>query len=201
MMRKCRYCKAEIPKVKDCTTPYQRAGYCHAEHMARYGLEKARAQMRRKEEREAKAKRKKHQEDKKRVNRTARLDVLQSLKNQYVVEIRDANEPCCTCGTTNPNIKYDAGHCFTRGARPDIRYELTNIHKQCSVRCNVYASGDKGTHKAFITQKYGEDHLAKLEDQSQWPSLKEQFPDWQSIEAEIKRWRAIIREHGLKPRR
>lgn len=200
MSRKCKVCSKPLPKYKDCTDIYQKNNFCDVACLSAHGREKAQKARERKAEREAKAKRAKHRDDKKRVNRTARLSALQDLINQYVVHIRDVNEPCCTCGTTNPGIKYDAGHCFTRGARSDLRYELTNIHKQCSVNCNQFASGDKGAHKEFIANRYGADHLAKLEDHTQWPSLKERFPDWQSIEAEIAKWRAVIREHGLKPK-
>lgn len=194
-MRKCRFksCRALIPKTKDCTDPITRGGFCGIECLNAHGRAKA-------QEAKAKKARAKHRDDKKRVNRTARLNALQDLINQYVVHIRDVGKPCCTCNTTNPGIKYDAGHCFTRGARSDLRFELTNIHKQCSVNCNQFASGQKGAHKEFIAAKYGADHLAKLEDRTLWPSLKDRFPDWQSIEADIEYWRAVIRKHGLKPK-
>lgn len=208
-MRKCTFCRAELPPKKQCTDPYTTGGFCNVECLAAHGREKAKAQIKRREQAERrerleadKQRRAKHREDKKRVkSRTKWLDDLQALVNQYVVHVRDVNEGCCTCGTTDPGIKYDAGHCFTRAARPDIRYELTNIHKQCAIRCNVHGSGMRAEYKEFIAKKYGPEQLAKMEDQTQWPSIKERFPDWQSIEAEIIRWRAILREHGLKPNR
>ncbi len=122
---------------------------------------------------------------------------LQGLVNQYVRLVRDINEPCCTCGTSNPSIKYDAGHFFTRAARSDIRFELTNIHKQCSVRCNQHGSGMRNEHEKFIIEKYGQDHLDWLILEK--PPLKEQFPNWQDIELEILRYRKLLRENGVTP--
>lgn len=207
-MRKCTHCRSPIPKVKDCTDPYQEKGFCNKECKIEHGTQKALKALEKKkaaDTREAKQKaaqeRRERREAKKNVmTRSEWLGRLQDLVNQYVVRIRDVNEPCCTCGTTNPNIKYDAGHCFTRGGRSELRYELTNIHKQCSNSCNVQNSGRQAEHKVFIARRYGEDHLAKLEDRTQWESLKDRFPDWQSIEAEMMRWRKILRDYDIKPR-
>jgi hypothetical protein len=120
--------------------------------------------------------------------RAAWYDLLQTEVNKYVRN-RDINEPCCTCGTTSQSIKYDAGHCFTRAARPDLRFNLTNIHKQCSVNCNQYNSGMRLEHKAFITNKYGPNHFEWLK--SYHRPLSEEFPHWTDIEREIKRYRAL----------
>ena len=122
---------------------------------------------------------------------------LEKLVNQYVLW-RDRNEPCCTCGTVTEGIKYDAGHFFTKAARSDIRFELTNIHKQCSQKCNVYGSGMRNEYEKFIVKKYGQKHLEWLKEVK--PPLKEQFPNWQDIEAEIVRYRKILRDVGLKPK-
>jgi hypothetical protein len=130
------------------------------------------------------------------MTRTEWYDKLQTLVNQYV-KYRDRNEPCCTCGTTNPNIKYDAGHFFTRAARPDIRFELTNNHRQCSVKCNQHGSGMRAEYTQFIINKYGADHLEWLE--TEGTPLKEQFPSWEDIEKEIIRYRKLLRSYGIRP--
>ena len=131
------------------------------------------------------------------MSRAQWYDKLQTLVNQYVRLVRDVGQPCCTCGTDNPNIKYDAGHFFTRAARSDIRFELTNIHKQCSVRCNQHGSGMRNEHEKFIIDKYGQDHLDWLTARND--DLKTQFPNWQDIEAEIIRYRKLLRDNGITP--
>lgn len=124
-------------------------------------------------------------------------DKLQKLVNQYIVHVRDVGKPCCTCGTDSPSIKYDAGHYRTRAAAPELRYELTNIHKQCSVRCNVHGSGMRKEYQGFIEHHYGRDHLEWLD--GVHPQLKDTFPDWRAYEAEITKYRIKLKESGVKP--
>jgi len=144
-----------------------------------------------KRDRERTAKRKKE------LNRPHHLDQLQKLVNQWVVHVRDKDKPCCTCGTANPNIKYDAGHYRSRGACPEARFILTNIHRQCSVRCNVHGSGMRSEYIDFIRAEYGQEHLDWLD--GPHPSLKELLPDADAIDDEIKVLRQKIRDAGLKP--
>jgi hypothetical protein len=164
--------------------------------MAQYGLAKA---VKNREKQQRADHKKAKENDKYRLKELRRrakwYSNLEILVNQYV-RYRDRNEPCCTCGTTRP-IKYDAGHFHTKAARPDIRFELTNIHKQCSVNCNQHGSGMRAEYTDFITAKYGVDHLAWLN--SPHKTLKEVFPTWHDIEDEIIRYRKILRECGIKP--
>jgi hypothetical protein len=120
--------------------------------------------------------------------RTQWYNMLQVEVNKYV-RLRDANEPCCTCGTTNHGIKYDAGHCFTRAARPDLRFNLTNIHKQCSVNCNQHGSGMRLEYQTFIANSYGPNHFEWLKGYHR--PLSDEFPHWSDIESEIQRYRAL----------
>ncbi len=124
-------------------------------------------------------------------------DKLQKLVNQYVIHIRDKDKPCCTCGTTAPDIKYDAGHYRTRKAAPELRYELTNIHIQCSQQCNVFGSGMRSEYREFIEAVYGTEHLDWLD--GDHGKLKDKFPHWSDYDNEIKRYRKLIRSHGLTP--
>ena len=148
-----------------------------------------------------KAKAKERKQDKQKLkglmSRAKWYSRLQVLVNQWV-GYRDRFEPCCTCGTTSNTIKYDAGHMFTTAARPDIRFELTNIHRQCSIKCNVHGSGMRLEYEKFIIKKYGQKHLDWL--MLEKPGLKTQFPNWQDIEAEMVKYRAMLREVGIKPK-
>ena len=118
--------------------------------------------------------------------------MLQIERNRNIL-IRDRGKPCCTCGATNPNIKYDAGHMFAvgRGGADRRRFNEFNIHKQCSVQCNQHGSGMREEYRQFIIETYGPDRLAWLTDQSNFPTLKEQFPHWTDIEKEILRYRKL----------
>ena len=200
--RKCKQCGEYRDATTGLKTP---AGwFCSHDHATSFALEQS------KKKRE-KAAAKRHNDAvkvereqrkaltarRKELNRTKHLDMLQKLVNQYVVHVRDAGKPCCTCGNSNPSIKFDAGHYRSRGACPELRFELTNIHKQCSVRCNIYASGARAEYRQFIIATYGEGHLEWLD--GKHAPLKDQLPDAEAIDSEISRYRTLLRGAGLKP--
>lgn len=127
---------------------------------------------------------------------------LQKVINQWVVHIRDKGKPCCTCGTSDPSIKYDAGHCFPvgRGGRDPRRFEPTNLHLQCSIQCNVHGSGMRHEYERFLIKEYGQNKFDWLKNESNFPLLKDRFQDVDSIKEEISRYKAILKDHGLRPR-
>lgn len=204
--RKCKRCGEYRDAESGVQTPS--AWFCCHAHAIEFSMEASRKRTERllakavraqavdaknaaKRDRESTAKRKKE------LNRSHHLDKLQKLVNQWVVHVRDNDKPCCTCGTTNPFIKYDAGHYRSRGACPEARFILTNIHRQCSVRCNVHGSGMRSEYIEFLRAEYGQEHLDWLD--GPHPSIKEQFPDADAIDAEMARYRKMLRDAGLKP--
>jgi len=82
------------------------------------------------------------------------LKIVERYCNQYV-KLRDFDQPCISCGTTNPSIKYDAGHYRTVKAAPQLRFHLDNIHKQCSNNCNVHLSGNTFHYRPRLIKKIG----------------------------------------------
>lgn len=144
--------------------------------------------------------------DKKRLkelmSRGAWYQKLQRVKNQWITKVRDVDEFCCTCPTEN-NVKYDAGHYIAVGKNIDLRFEDTNIHKQCSQQCNVFGRGMPVEYDEFIKNKYGVEHYNWLNTKflchKPHPALKEVFPTWQDIEEEINKYAKILREHGITP--
>lgn len=194
---RCTNCKCYF--LKESMISVTVGKFCTQDCIKSYGMNKPRAVI--KKDRIIKAKKQRFDDSQKKkelMSRKKWFDRLQSLVNQYVLHVRDKDKPCCTCGTTNPNIKYDAGHCFTRGGRSDIQFNLFNIHKQCSQICNVFGAGKQEIHKLFIAENHGQevfDSLVRVH-----PDLKTQFPNWQDIELEILRYRILLREHGVTPR-
>ena len=55
------------------------------------------------------------------------------------------------------NDKFDAGHVFSRGANPTIKYNLFNIYAQ-SVHANQFLSGDQINFLAVLSDVYGIEH-------------------------------------------
>lgn len=200
MARKCKCgCLVELPPASKCEDIVSKKGYasikCSVDHAKAKRIAKAEKEVKQRNKafKESVIKKKKELKP-----RTVKLDNLQALINQWVVHVRDKGKPCCTCGTTNQAIKYDAGHMISRGASPELRFELTNIHKQCSQRCNVFGSGKRKEYELFIIEKYGQGHLDWLNGPHKL--LKYQYPDNDSINNEILKYRKVLRESGLKPR-
>lgn len=150
------------------------------------------------EEKAAKAERKRLKQRKEALKpMSEHYDKLQDLVNQWIVHVRDKGKPCFTCGTAKPSIKYDAGHYRTRGACSELRFEITNIHKQCSVNCNQHGSGMRKEYRDKIVEVYGQDHLDWLD--GKHPRLKDQLPDADAVNIEIVKYRKLLRAEGLKP--
>lgn len=200
--RKCKTCREWFhPKYTNepcCSNPECRKEYRVEQQMkqAKKALSKIRADNKEEEKRQKKAQARKKLETS---DRGEMLDKLQTLVNQWVLHVRDKDRPCCTCGKSDPSVKYDAGHYRSRGACSELRFELTNIHKQCSVNCNGWGSGMRKEYREFIANYYGKEHLEWLD--GPHPKLKDTLPDNYAIESEIKRYRKLIRDAGLTPNR
>lgn len=121
---------------------------------------------------------------------------LQTVVNQWITKVRDKDDPCWTCGKYAEH--YDAGHFLPVGTGENwpIRFELTNIHKQC-VYCNQFKGGDSAVYEAVMIVKYGQDHIDWLK--GSHPDLKETYPHWSDVELEIKRYRKLLRAEGIEP--
>jgi len=84
------------------------------------------------------------------------LSDLQSLVNKYV-RLRDSNNGCISCDKDKYwNGQWHAGHYFSRGHSSSLRFNLNNIHRQCSV-CNNHLSGNIGEYTPKLIDKIGQD--------------------------------------------
>jgi hypothetical protein len=95
-------------------------------------------------------------------DRAHQLKQAQKAVNAFVRE-RDKNLPCISCGTTDPNIQYAAGHYRTRGGAPHLALSARNIHKQCNRRCNMGLSGNIIGFRQGLVARYGEDFVLSIE--------------------------------------
>lgn len=111
----------------------------------------------------AKKERKAIREAKKRLKtRSDWLKEAQAAFNKYI-RLRDRHEPCISCGTTDANIQYAAGHYRTVGSCPELRFEELNCHKQCNMNCNSHKSGNIVEYRINLVRKIGADKVAWLE--------------------------------------
>jgi len=111
----------------------------------------------------ARKERKDHREAKQKAKTlTEWLDDAQAWVNRYI-RLRDANEPCISCGTTNQNIQYAAGHYRTRKAASHLRFNHDNLHKQCNNYCNQQLSGNIVNYRPALIRKIGIERVEAIE--------------------------------------
>ena len=67
------------------------------------------------------------------------------------IRLRDADKPCISCGRHHEGQWY-AGHYLSTGARPELRFEPLNVHKQCSA-CNTHLSGNLVLYRAELVRR------------------------------------------------
>ena len=88
-----------------------------------------------------------------------------------IARLLDLNFPCLA-RPFEYSQNYDAGHIFSVGAHPSLRYHLWNIHKQ-SVKSNKYLGGEQMLMLEGIAQRYGEEIRQYIESLPQnIPTLK-----------------------------
>lgn len=78
-----------------------------------------------------------------------------------LVLVRDADKPCISCGTWT-TVMWQAGHYLSKGAHPELRFQLLNIHKQCH-RCNVALSGNQIQYRIGLVPRIGVEAVEWLE--------------------------------------
>ena len=107
------------------------------------------------------------------------LKILQIVFNSYI-RLRDKDQPCISCGTISSQIKYDAGHFYSVGAYPNLRFNELNVHKQCSNNCNLNKHGNFAEYNMKLPERIGLDAYQKLMNERNIP-LKLSIPEIQEL--------------------
>lgn len=79
----------------------------------------------------------------------------------FFIRTRDAASPCVSCGKSTGS-HWDAGHYLTRGARPELRFNEANCHKQC-IACNQHLHGNLILYRVELIKRIGLAAVEKLE--------------------------------------
>jgi hypothetical protein len=79
----------------------------------------------------------------------------------FFIRLRDADQPCISCGRHHQG-QYHAGHYLSVGARPELRFEELNVHKQCAP-CNTHLSGNAVLFRKALLEKLGVELVEWLE--------------------------------------
>jgi hypothetical protein len=88
--------------------------------------------------------------------------------NAWIRE-RDRALPCVSCGDAllvrgkafRPDL-YHAGHYMTTGARPELRFDPANVHKQCA-QCNLHLHGNTALFRLALLERIGQAEVDRLE--------------------------------------
>lgn len=110
------------------------------------------------------------------------LREAQAAFNEFI-RMRDHDRPCISCGRFHAG-SYDAGHYRSVGAQPALRFEESNVHKQC-VPCNQHKGGNIVEYRIRLVEKIGRVAVEWLE--TEHPALKLDVPAIQAIKEEYKR--------------
>lgn len=103
---------------------------------------------------------------------------------------RDEDLPCISCGRWH-NGQWHAGHYMSTGARPNLRFDEQNVHKQCSV-CNNHLHGNLVNYRRSLIVKIGLEAVEALEaDQS---IKKYSIEDLKQIKQEYTRKRKALED-------
>lgn len=104
-----------------------------------------------------------HKADKERIKPKSKwLAELQALVNKYV-RLRDHAHGCISCDKpASWGGQFHASHYYSRGHSANLRFNLWNIHKACSV-CNSHLSGNIGQYTPRLIEKIGQQKVDWME--------------------------------------
>ena len=150
-MRKCKVCRTEYEPTKpmqtvcgfDCALTLSFSERAKAEKVAQV-----------KDKRETKQKLDKLK------TKAQWAKEAQAAFNKFI-RLRDHDQPCISCGRHHGG-QYHAGHFLSVGARPELRFEELNVHKQCAP-CNTHLSGNAVLFRKGLMSKLGIELVEWLE--------------------------------------
>jgi hypothetical protein len=80
--------------------------------------------------------------------------------NAWIRE-RDKHLPCISCNRFHAG-KWNAGHYLSTGARPELRFDESNVHRQCEP-CNTNLSGNLILYRVELISRIGQQAVDLLE--------------------------------------
>lgn len=117
------------------------------------------------------------------------LNLLQKTFNTYI-KLRDGKH-CISCGTTKQTTQYAAGHFWSVGGFPNVRFDEDNVHSQCNKYCNMHLSANIHGYRPRLIQKIGIERFEALERRARSSTLKLSIPE---IQEKIKEYKEKIKK-------
>jgi hypothetical protein len=146
--KRCIQCKGYFDQSLDTWIKTPKGNFHHFDCVTAYN-----------EKQKAKARRVKDKERKKRKRAFYEKDIPTRRKaavywfNRFI-RLRDAGNPCISCGAVSTDIQYHAGHFVPAGSCTALRFNEKNCHLQCA-RCNLFKSGNLAEYRDGLIRKIG----------------------------------------------
>lgn len=163
--RKCKYCKEQFTPIttlqKNCFEPNCVTDWINETKQKAWNKKKAKLKA-------------------ELMTKSDYVKILQQLVNKYV-RLRDGYF-CISCNKPI-NGKVDAGHLFSCGNYPSVRFDLRNISSQC-ITCNQFNGGNVHEYRKNLIKKIGitefEDLERKAHENRQYsiPELKDMIQEF-----------------------
>lgn len=173
MSNKCKWCKST------CDNPIKtpRGAFCSIAHVFEFTNQKKKEAIKRAESKRERDKRKDTALRKEKLKTLPELIREAQAAVNYYIRMRDYGRACISCNS-KPTQKrggtMDAGHYRSRGAAPQLRFNVLNIHGQC-VRCNRFNSGNAVDYRISLIDKIGLDLVEILESTNKPRSFNREY--------------------------
>lgn len=109
----------------------------------------------------AKTERKEDRQRAQRLKSTRELIQDAQVAFNAFIRARDHALPCVSCGRHHEG-QWHAGHYMSTGARPELRFDEANVHKQCQP-CNTHLSGNLVNYRLTLIDRIGMAEVTRLE--------------------------------------
>lgn len=149
---KCKNCKEKFD------TTYFNEKYCKKDECKSIEVKKLLERKRREDVK--KWKKEKAEIKEKLKTRADYVKELQVVFNKFI-RLRDKGNKCISCDNYLKG-KYDAGHFYSTGSYPELRFNELNVHGQC-VYCNQHKRGNIHEYREGLIKRIGEKKLKELE--------------------------------------
>ena len=110
----------------------------------------------------------------------------QKVFNEYI-RLRDQNKPCISCRKPLTG-KFDAGHYYSTGGYPELRFNEDNTNAQC-VACNQHKSGNLIEYGEGLKERIGIYRFNKLKNKRHIPRKYTK----EELRGKIKHYRAKVK--------
>lgn len=70
---------------------------------------------------------------------------------------------CISCNVTKSTSQLNAGHYYSGGQFPEVRFNENNVNGQC-IRCNLHLHGNLIGYKKGLERKLGTTQMTRLDD-------------------------------------